>query len=489
MTSRPRRAASDGATSGASARDVAYRVLREVEEDGAYANLALSAALRDGSLSQADAGLVTSLVYGVLRWRGTIDALLAPLLSRGIEGTPIPVLLALRLGVFQLLWMEIPPHAAVDQSVRLARRHAGQRGAGLVNAVLRRVAEAGDLPAALAAAGLSEPSSPAQLAARYSHPEWIVNELAAALGLEWDDPELASALEANNVPATVTLVARPGLQDRAELLAQAAEGHKGGAVTPGRHSSLAVLLDGGASPGRIRSVRDGSAGVQDEASQCLCLAVAAVPIAGPDERWLDLCAGPGGKASLLQGLARSRGAEVTAVELHPHRAHLTEQALSGYPGSRVVIADARDAHALGRTLAASDAAIGLGAFDRVLVDAPCTGLGVLHRRAELRWRRRSGDIPGLVQLQSELLSTAWEMARPGGVIAYTTCTPVRAETDGVVATFCDEHPDAELIDASSLMPASFALREPGPTIRTWTHRDGTDSMFLALIRKGSSLAD
>lgn len=468
---------------------MAYRVLREVDEDGAYANLALSAALREASLSQSDAGLATALVYGVLRWQGTIDALLAPLLSRGVAQTPLAVLLALRMGTFELLWMDIPPHAAVDQSVRMARKHAGQRGAGLVNAVLRRVADWGDLTTALDATGLSDPASSAQVAARYSHPEWIVDELGAALGLDWDDPELAAALKANNAPASVTLVARPGLVEPSDLLDEAERVVEAGVVSPGRHSPLAVRLDGGASPGRIPSVRGTSAGVQDEASQCLCLALASVPLTGPDERWLDLCAGPGGKASLLQGLARMRGAEVTAVEVHPHRARLTEQAMAGYPGSQVVVADARDPVQLERELVRSGSVDAAQSFDRVLVDAPCTGLGVLHRRAELRWRRRPEDVPGLVDLQTALLGTAWQMVRPGGVVAYTTCTPVRAETDEVVAAFCAAHPDAELVDATALMPESFALRERGPTVRTWTHRDGTDSMFLALIRKASAPAD
>lgn len=470
-----------------SARQLAFRVLTEVDQDGSYANLALNSALRGARLSEADAGLATTIVYGTLRWRGTIDAILEPFLGKGVAGTVPPILTALRMGAFQLLWLQTPAHAAVDTSVTIARRETGKGGAGLVNAVLRKVAALSSLDEALTATGLGDPRTPAELAARYSHPEWIVGELAEALGVGWDDEQLAELLAADNEGAEVTLVARPGAIGADELSAEIDEALGAGSAQPGRYSPLAVRMSTGASPGRVEAVRERRAAAQDEASQSICIALATAPIEGRDERWLDLCAGPGGKAALLQGLARANGAEVTSVEIHPHRAELTRQALQAFPGSIVVTADGRDPAQVRSAVAAESAPAGAGAesaqFDRVLVDAPCTGLGVLHRRAELRWRRERASVAPLVELQDALIDSAFELLRAGGILAYSTCTPAVPETDGVVAAFLARHPDAALVPAAPYFAPAYGLDPDSLTVRTWLHRHGTDSMFLALIRK------
>jgi 16S rRNA (cytosine967-C5)-methyltransferase len=215
--------------------------------------------------------------------------------------------------------------------------------------------------------------------------------------------------------------------------------------------------------------------VQDEGSQLMAIAVANAPVDGPDARWLDLCAGPGGKAALLGALAGQRGARLTAVEIAPHRADLIAATCAGLPVD-VVCTDGRDIGA--------DPALPAGGFDRVLVDAPCTGLGSLRRRPEARWRRTPSDLPPLTKLQRELLTAAIRAVRPGGVVGYVTCSPHLAETQVTVVESARRSPcPVELVDARPLLPEGMPGLGSGPTVQLWPHRHGTDAMFLAVLRR------
>ncbi|CAM5499795.1 Putative methyltransferase OS=Streptomyces glaucescens OX=1907 GN=SGLAU_05905 PE=3 SV=1 [Streptomyces glaucescens] len=262
------------------------------------------------------------------------------------------------------------------------------------------------------------------------------------------------------------MVARPGRATADELLAE-------DAAVPGRWSPYAVRLTEGGEPGAIPAVREGRAGVQDEGSQLVALALAGAPLDGPDEKWLDACAGPGGKAALLAALAAERGATLLASERQTHRAGLVAKALHGNPGPYQVIA-ADGTRPPWRP----------GTFDRVLVDVPCTGLGALRRRPEARWRRRPEDLDGFAPLQRALLRTALESVRVGGVVGYATCSPLLAETRAVVADLLKQFPGAELIDARPHLPGVPALGD-GPDIQLWPHLHGTDAMYLALFRRTS----
>jgi 16S rRNA (cytosine967-C5)-methyltransferase len=243
---------------------------------------------------------------------------------------------------------------------------------------------------------------------------------------------------------------------------------------PGAFSPYAVYLPGG-NPGDVAAVRDGRAHVQDEGSQLVAAALVAAPLEGTDTRWLDLCAGPGGKAALLGALARQADAHVTAVEVAEHRARLVEQAVRGLP-VEVRHADGR------RVGAGSD--ITEGWFDRVLVDAPCTGLGSLRRRPESRWRRQPADLPPLTKLQRELLGAALRAVRVGGVVAYVTCSPHLVETQVTVTeTARRAGVPVELLDARPLLPAGMPGLGTGPSVQLWPHRHGTDAMFLAVLRR------
>lgn len=433
------------------ARRAAADLLRAVREDDAYANLAMPSLLTRRGLGARDAAFATELGYGTLRWQGWYDAILARCITRPEVDEDIRDVL--RLGCHQLLQMRVPDHAAVSTSCDLA----GPARAGFVNAVLRTVARRSEEAWALEIRGDRPLDDPGWLAERWSHPGWIVRAFADRLGDR--RAELADLLAADNRPARPSLVARPGRMTVDELLAEPG-------VEPGQWSPIAGVLATGA-PDGLSSVRTGRAGVQDEGSQLMALALAAMPLDGPDAAWLDACAGPGGKAAVLAGLAQERGAVLTCVEQHPHRARLIEQST----GLAVVVGDARRAP-WGEQL-----------FDRVLLDAPCTGLGALRRRPEARWRRRAEDLPGLGALQRDLLRSCTDAVRPGGVLAYVTCSPHLAETEYVVRDVLRERPDLSLVDARELLPGVPDLG-PGPTVQLWPHRHGTDGMFLALLRRG-----
>jgi 16S rRNA (cytosine967-C5)-methyltransferase len=459
------------------ARLAAYDVLVAVREQDAYSNLLLPPLLRSRGISGRDAAFATELAAGTIRRLGTYDAVLASCVDRGLERVEAGVLDALRLGAHQLLSMRVPSHAAVGTSVELVRSRIGHGPAGFVNAVLRKVSRQ-DLAGWLASVAPGEGEDPVgHLSVVSSHPRWVVDALAEALlGREgaadhWAAPtraedeapdRLESLLEADNDPPRVTLVARPGLCEVDELVAAGGE--------PGGLSPFAVRLPGG-DPGEIPAVAEGRAGVQDEGSQAVALALTEARVGGTDARWLDLCAGPGGKSALLAAVAARRSARLLAVERLEHRAGLVASATRAARGGLlgVVTADG------------TRPAWAERAFDRVLVDAPCSGLGALRRRPEARWRRTPADLEHLVPLQRALLGTAVDSARAGGVVAYVTCSPVLTETSGVVQALLDERSDVLLEDATALIPDA-----PGPmpgTVQLWPHVHGTDAMFLALLRR------
>jgi len=447
------------------ARRAAYDVLRAVEDRDAYANLVLPGLLRERRLDTRDAALATELAYGTLRAQGTLDVVLGACASRPIADADPAVRAVLRLGAYQLLRTRIPPHAAVSASVDLARTVTSEGPAKFANAVLRRVSEhaLGAWLARLAPAYDVDPVG--NLALTTSHPAWVVAAFRDAL--RGDLAETAAALAADDSRPQVHLVARPGQLGRDELLAEA-----GPAGSTGPWSPYAVALSEG-DPGALAAVRAGRAGVQDEGSQLCATALAAAAVVGSDRRWLDLCAGPGGKAALLAGLAAERGATLVAVEKAPHRARLVAQALAAYRATAVTVT--------------ADATVPVwaeAAFDRVLVDAPCSGLGALRRRPEARWRRAPADLPDLSRLQRRLLGSGLAALRPGGVAAYVVCSPHLAETAAVVADALSGRlgPAVEAVDARALLPGVPLLGE-GPTVQLWPHRHGTDAMFLALLRR------
>ncbi len=458
--SRPRHRAKGSRRTVDPARRLAYDALRAVHAGGAYANLVLSDLLAHRRLDARDAAFATELVNGTCRLEGTYDAILTAAAGRPVATFQPALVDVLRLGCHQLLSMRTPVHAAVAASVDLGAVAVGERVAGLVNAVLRKVA-ARDLDAWLdeVTAGLD---GVAALAARHHHPEWIAEVYVDRLG----EAEAAVALAAGNTAPDTSLVVRPGLAGIGELLAAGA--------TPGRWSPYAAVAHG--DPADLPAVREGRAGVQDEGSQLVALALtrADAPV-GP---WLDLCAGPGGKSALLAGIAAEHGQPFVASERQPHRATLVAQALRGY-------ADRASSASGGAPLVlvadGTRPAWRPRSFSRVLADVPCTGLGALRRRPDARWRRTPADLPDLVLLQRALLSGALAATVPGGLVAYVTCSPHAAETEEVVAAVLRDRDDFDVVDASTYLPEVPDCGR-GPYVQLWPHRHGTDAMFLALLR-------
>jgi 16S rRNA (cytosine967-C5)-methyltransferase len=438
------------------ARRAAFDALRAVNADGAYANLVLPALLRERGLAGRDAAFATELLAGTCRWQGSYDAIIAAAAGRSLSEFQPAVLDLLRLGTHQILSMRVPVHAAVAASVDLAAVTVGERVAGLVNAVLRRVAERSlDDWLEQLSHGLDERD---RLALRTAHPRWIVEAYAELL----QAVELEQALSANNLSPNVCLAVRPGLAEVSDLVQAGAQ--------PSPYSPFGASWRG--DPADLPLVRDGRAGVQDEGSQLVTWALTRA--AAPSGWWLDLCSGPGGKSALLTGLGRLDGSRLLASDLAPHRASLVAGAVRAYAAQgsapAIVVADG------------TQPAWRASSFARVLVDAPCSGLGALRRRPESRWRRNSADLEQLHSLQLALLASAIDSAAPAGVIGYVTCSPHRRETTDVLRETLAVRADIEVIPTAQLLPEvpNAAL---GPYLQLWPHRHGTDAMFAAYLRK------
>ncbi|WP_026066452.1 RsmB/NOP family class I SAM-dependent RNA methyltransferase [Actinoalloteichus spitiensis] len=442
------------------ARQAALDTVAAVRERDAYANLVLPGLLRERRISGRDAALATELAYGTCRARGLLDAVLDACSDRPFDQVDGPLQDVLRLGAYQLLRTRVPEHAAVSTTVDLARAAVGSFAAGFVNAVMRRVLEHDEAGWVDRLAPDPERDAVGNLAFRHAHPRWIAQAFADALGDTGE--ELREALAADDARPAVHLVARPGEVSADELAAMT-----GGDVAP--YSPYAVRLDAGAGdPADLEPVREQLAAVQDEGSQLTALALTRAPLTGSDQRWLDLCAGPGGKASLLGALVGLDGGTLDAVEPSAHRAALVRGVTAGLPVT-VHEADGRAPE------------LPAGSYDRVLVDAPCTGLGALRRRPEARWRRQPSDLAALARLQRELLTSALGLVRPGGVVAYVVCSPHLRETVEAVDDVL-RGGGVEQLDARPAFPGVDQLGD-GPHVQLWPHRHGTDAMFCALLRR------
>lgn len=474
------------------ARTVAFRVLRAVSRDDAYANLVLPAEIRRASLDRRDAGFATELTYGALRAQGTYDSILSRCVDRGLDQLDAPILDALRLGVHQLLAMRVTTHAAVNETVGLVRAEIGAGPSGFVNAVLRRVSEKSMDQWVEEISGSEETGSDAALALRHAHPAWVVRALRQSLKLYGRGEDLEELLAADNASPEIHLIDLPGV-GQARLPAALEAGAVASELVEG-----AAIFRGG-DVGRLPGVPEGELRVQDIGSQWIARALAGTwtpETTDPDvagERWLDLCAGPGGKAALLAALAAEHGATLLANEPAPHRAELVSKALAPVAAESWAVrtGDGRSISETGES------------FDRILIDAPCTGLGALRRRPESRWRRKPTDLAELTVLQEQLLDAGVGVLAPGGVLAYVTCSPHLAESLVQVEDALRRHPELQLLDAHEAMAAA-ALPSGAETmlgapadgqqensissklVQLWPHAHGTDAMFFALLHKPTS---
>ncbi|MDQ1547110.1 MAG: rRNA (cytosine967-C5)-methyltransferase [Actinomycetota bacterium] len=446
------------------ARQIALDILIAVRESDAYANLLLPVRLERARLSEADAGLCTELTYGTLRLRGYYDRVIELAARRPAAEIDPRILDVLRLACHQLLSMRVAQHAAVDEAVSLAGTVGSNSATGFVNGVLRTITRTpADEWRERVLAVTKTPDE--RLAAEYSHPEWVIRAFRQALVTEEREIELETLLAADNVAPRVSLTALPGKSTVEELDAYASP-----------FSPVGATVDRG-DPSRLDAVRHGTARVQDEGSQLAALALSRARPIEPGERWLDLCAGPGGKAALLAAEAALGGATLLANELIPARAQLVRNALAVFSPAPEVLE--LDGTAMGEAYPE--------AFDRILLDAPCTGLGALRRRPEARWRKQPRDVADLAELQFALLKSAVAALKPGGVLAYVTCSPHLGETRVAIQSAVRKLGDSvslintqEVLAAVTLEPLDLPAAEH---VQLWPHRHGTDAMFIQLIEK------
>ena len=417
------------------ARACALRVIRRVFEHGAYADRAFTAEAAE--LEPRDRALAMALAYGTVQRRATLDHVAAQLTGRPLERLDAPVLAALRLGLFELLYLGgVAEHAAVNETVELAKQ-ASPHAAGLVNAVLRRATREGSA----ILEGLDD-ETPAAAAVMHSVPGWIAELWWSELGAD----EARALLRTVNSPAESALRVNT-------LVAAAPEVAAGLPVAsrpaPGRPEGL--VLDGPFDVQGSEQWRDGAIQPQSRAS----MLVSRILDPAPGERVLDLCAAPGGKTTHLAALMEDMG-EVVAVERHPGRAEALERTVARMRAScvRVEVGDA--------AIPRSD-----GPFDRVLVDPPCSGLGTLQSRPDLRWRARPEAIDELAALQARILAAGAQALAPGGSLVYSVCTISRGESEDVVEGFVRDHGDFRVERRLQLLP----------------HRDGTDGFFIAQLSR------
>ena len=432
------------------ARLLAFDLLSEVNRNDGYSNLLLPQALNASKLEDRDRSLVTELLYGTIRMQGKHDWVLAQISDRPWTEVDPGIIDICRLGVHQIHEMRIPDHAAVAATVEVARKRIGESKASFVNALLRSVTRK-SLDEWFAP--LEEISDPVErFSIQYSHPEWIVS---AYYDLLKDWTEVEATLKINNEAATPTLVSWPGFSTQQDLIDIGGE--------PTEYSPYGVHWKG--NPGALDLIKARKIGVQDEGSQLVAEVFAK---AADGASWLDLCAGPGGKAALLSSIAKQRDIRFTANEISSARAELVSQVVHG---ARVLVSD-------GRTIGTSSEK-----FDAILIDAPCTGLGALRRRPEVRWRRTLQDLRALTQLQRELVDSAIDALKPGGVLGYATCSPHLAETSIQIVDIKRKHSSMSQIDVDQYLPHNLHEATRDGAMSLWTHKHGTDAMYLALFRK------
>lgn len=433
---------------------IAYNLIHQVNREGAFANIRLPELLRSSNCDERDRAFATELAYGTLRMQGKHDYAIKSKIDRSFDSLDPEVIDLLRLGIHQIFEMRVPDHAAVDATVELARYVAGEGKSSYINAILRSL--------------LREPpkfDEIPDLSIRFSHPDWIISALRDVLK---DESRLENLLIAHNTPTAPHLVAWPGKSDREELLLEGGE----------KISENAYAVRATKMPASYSAVHERRAGVQDLGSQLISEIF--YNTSGENEylNWLDMCAGPGGKAAMVNNLLSAFRPKdhFTANEPTEHRAELVSHVV---PSKQVISFNGQDLPNLGKR------------YDRIMIDAPCSGLGALRRRPESRWNKNLSDLKGLVTLQRELLDAGSELLSPHGIIAYVTCSPHRSETTAQVADFLYRHKDFALLSIEPFIPVTaqgMAFLQEDGTVQMWSDIHGTDSMFMALFTRTNEVS-
>ncbi len=444
-----------------SAREAAFAVLHRAEAADAFVSILLFRTLEQTRLSAADRGLATALVLGVLRHRERLDHALAPLLSRPLQSLPSAIRTILRMGAYQVLdFNRIPKPVAVSEAVTLARRHGHVGTARLVNAVLRRLAADGAPPLPDAA---TDPAG--HLAVAYSHPRWLVARWIA----RWGFDETAAMAAANSRPAPAAIRVNTLRTTPAALLEAFRE--RGIQTSPGLvPDSIRV---GGSLTDRLPFVDQGLGIIQDEGAMLVSLAAGV----GPGQIVIDACAAPGGKTTHLAALMANQG-RIIACDVHPGKLQALA-ARCALVGAGIVEAYHLDATEIGDRWP--------GLADAVLVDAPCSGLGTIRRRPEIRWRALEADPSSHAERQRAILDGSCGAVKPGGVLVYSVCSLEVEEGPGAVRAFLARHPDFAPVPFPKAFPRAVGGQsvdgvEAGETLLL-SHRHDTDGFYIARLRR------
>lgn len=444
------------------ARELAMNVLTQVEQEGAYSNLLLNTALQKASLEKGDAGLTTELVYGTTSRLNTLDYFLDRFVKKGTAKLQPWVRALLRLSLYQIIYLDrIPEHAVVSEAVNLAKRRGHQGISGMVNGVLRNILRQKEdlvIPDNLPPAD--------RISLRHSHPKWLVERWIKQYG-----EDTAEAIcKANNEPPAVSVRVNTTMISREAMLEEMKA--NGFEAVPSELSSYGIIVKSGGNMALTEWYRDGMISIQDESS----MLVAEVVDPEPGMRVLDCCAAPGGKTAHMGEIMKDEGS-IIANDLHSHKQKLIAQQAErlGLDSIKTVTGNALD---LAKSYEPAS-------FDRILLDAPCSGLGVIRRKPDLKWVKTPEDIGEIILLQRELLQSVSSLVRPGGVLVYSTCTVEPGENEGTVAAFLAENPNFEVVhdDAGSMNRVLKNALSKGGGVQILPQHFHSDGFYIARLRR------
>ncbi|MDP9674717.1 16S rRNA (cytosine967-C5)-methyltransferase [Paenibacillus jamilae] len=443
------------------AREVALDVLTGVEQEGAYSNLELNRRLQQAGLSASDVGLTTELVYGTVARRNTLDYFLNKFVQKGTAKLQPWVRSLLRMSVYQLVYLDrVPDHAVVSEAVTIAKRRGHQGISGMVNGVLRSMLRESDklhIPDGL--------SAEERISLEHSHPQWLVKRWIKQYGTDTAE----AICKANNEPPAVSVRVNTTMTSRDQLLDEMIA--KGIDAVPSAVSPYGIVVRSGGNMALTSWYTDGLLSVQDESSMLVAEAVAPEP----GMAVLDCCAAPGGKTAHMAELMKDRG-RIVANDLHAHKHQLIREQANrlGLDAVETVTGDALDLKE--RYAPAS--------FDRILLDAPCSGFGVIRRKPDLRWSKTAQDVRDITQLQHELLDSVAGLLKPGGILVYSTCTIEPDENEGQLARFLSEHPEYELAKDHSFPAVSHEMDgiQKG-SVQLLPQHFHSDGFYIARLRR------
>ncbi len=462
-------------------RETALKILYEINEKGAYSNISLNKHLEENRLKPVDRAFVTEMVYGTEKWLLTIDWIIGSFSSVKLKKISPWILNIMRLGTYQLLYMDkVPVSAACNESVKLARKYGHSGTVGFVNAVLRKIAGIAGTEGTAGTAGTvgtgnKQGNIPLPdrkdiikyLSIKYSHPEWMVQKFTGLFGVEFTE----SLLDANNQVPPLTVRVNTLKTDRERLVRELQE--EGISASNGRYCADALVLDNPSSINRIKAFTNGMFTVQDESS----MLAAKVLDPQPEELIIDVCSAPGGKATYAAQLMGNKG-RVLARDIHPHKLELVSETARRL-GLDIIETELYNAAVLDDRY--------IGKADRVLLDAPCTGLGIIRRKPDIKWTKEIGDETEITSLQFKLVRIASRYVKPGGVLIYSTCTITPGENAGMMERFLKSEEGAEFVqeDLSAYLPVELAALLSGDRgmLQLYPNRDGIDGFFIARFKR------